>query len=162
MRHFFRIQTWPLWGRLEHSNRCAMPQGCWCEYTEGPGHSRTCLGVTWGHDIGCTTRSELREVHNLRACLNPANRGEIQDFPWISWFPKVFALAWACLIPDLPKLRVSPTCPQATLRHAYDCPGASDYSRQHPGTIPHRLEHSNQLQSAPTQIQKSVLIHKNR
>ena len=39
-----------------------MAQGCWCECPETPGQLYACLGVTWGHDIGCTTHAGLREV----------------------------------------------------------------------------------------------------
>ena len=45
---------------------------------------------------------------------------------------------------------------------AYDHRGVSDYSRQHPGAIPHRLEHSNRPQGAQTALRKKDSIYKKK
>ena len=64
-------------------------------------------------------------------------------------------MTWlAHLLPGLPKLRVSRTCSQLDPRHAYDCPGASDYSPQHPGAMPDRLEHSKPTPGRPDPLKK--------
>ena len=124
------------------------------------------------------THRELHFLSSLATQLRKLATGELGEIGKISkknlqiswksrflrksWFFKIFVPGCADLVPGLPKLRASRQGPQVVPKHGRECPGASEYSRQHPRAIPNRLEHSNRLQVAPERnIKKGIFFTEN-